>query len=128
VWVIRSASEAAWSCGARVDLWDIWAQRLAEKERHHDAFQYLQRVIQEVEDKKTMGSGSNSNMTMEERFALRDRWVAFLNKHRKELASGKRFSIKDPKLLPLMLRPGHEDIIFNISFKDGTQWPPLKGE
>jgi hypothetical protein len=127
-WVINAASDAAWSCGARVDLWDIWAQRLTEKELHNDAFQYLQKIIQEVEDKKTTGSGSNSNMTLEERFTLRDRWVAFLNKHRKELANGKRFSIKDPELLPLMLRPGSEDIVFDISFKDGTRWPAQKKE
>ncbi|RBP44463.1 hypothetical protein DES53_104284 [Roseimicrobium gellanilyticum] len=127
-WVIRSASEAAWFCGAHVEMWDIWAQRLAEKELHSDAFQYLQKIIQEVEDKQTMGSGSSSHMTMDERFTLRDRWVTFLNKHRKELADGKRFSIKDPELLHLMQRPGSEDVVFHISFKDGTQWPPLKRE
>lgn len=127
-WVVNAASDAAWACGARVDLWEVWAKRLAEKEMGHHAFTYLQKIIQEVEDKKTSGGGSNSNMTMDERFILRDRWVAFLSKHRQELANGKRFSIKDPELLPLMLKPGSEDIIFDLSFKDGTQWPPQKQE
>ncbi|QIF03730.1 hypothetical protein [Roseimicrobium sp. ORNL1] len=127
-WVIRAASDAAWACGARVDLWEVWAKRLAEKEMGHLAFDYLQKIIQEVEDKKTSGSGSNSNMTMDERFILRDRWVTFLSKHSKELANGRRFSIKDPDLLPLMLKPGSDDIIFDLSFKDGTQWPPQKQE
>jgi hypothetical protein len=65
-------------------------------------------------------------MTLEERFTLRDRWVAFLKKHRKELANGKRFPITDPELQPLVHRPGSEDIVFNLSFKDGSQWPALK--
>ena len=126
VWVLRSASNAAWELGARVDLWNIWARRLAEKELFSDALDNLRNVFQEVADKKAQGHGSNNNMSMAERFALRDRWLAFLQKHEKELASGKRFSIQHPEIRPLCVLPGNGLIIFNLHLSDGTQWPVEK--
>ncbi len=121
-WVLRAASDAAWALGARIEVWEAWAERLIDKESAHDAFQSLKNVIEEVDSNKIKGSGSNLNLTREEFFELRARWRNFLQTHREDLISGKRFSYLDPVIRPLMVSANGE-VIFEVSLPDGKRWP-----
>lgn len=117
-WVLRAASDAAWSLGARIEIWEAWAERLTDREMAHDAFQSLQNVIEEVDAKTVRGSGSNANVTREELFELRARWRTFLHTHREDLIAGKRFSYLDPAIRALMVTANGK-VIFNLSLTDG---------
>jgi hypothetical protein len=48
--------------------------------------------------------GTDSNLSAEELMATSERWKAFLQAHRAELASGKRFSVDDPAVTGLIPR------------------------
>jgi hypothetical protein len=87
-----------------------------------DAFQSLKYVIAEVDAKAIRGSGINTNVPRAEFFELRARWRNFLQTHREDLITGKRFSYLDPVIRPLMVTANGERI-FNLSLPDGTMWP-----
>jgi len=121
-WALSAASAAAWELGARMELWEAWAQRLIERETVFAAFRSLKHVIAEVDSGQITGAGGNSNLTRKELFELRARWQAFLRENRAALVAGKRFSYRDPAILPLMVRADGQGI-FNLSLPDGTMWP-----
>jgi hypothetical protein len=121
-WVRRAASNAAWTLGARIEIWEAWTERLIDKETADDAFQSLKYVIGEVNSQEVKGSGSDLNVAREDLFELRARWRSFLQAHRDELISGKRFSYLDPAIKPLMVSTNGVRI-FNLSLPDGTMWP-----
>jgi HEAT repeat protein len=121
-WVRRAASNAAWTLGARFEIWEAWTERLIDKETADDAFQALQYVIQEVDSQQIKGSGSDMNVAREDLFELRARWRDFLHTHRDDLISGKRFSYLDPAIKPLMVSANGVRI-FSLSLPDGTMWP-----
>lgn len=113
-WVLRAASNAAWTLGARIEIWEAWAERLIDKETADEAFQSLKYVIQEVDSQEVTGSGSSMNLAREDLFELRARWRNFLQSHRDALVAGKRFSYRDPAIKPLMVSANGERI-FNLS-------------
>ena len=121
-WVLNAASNAAWTLGARIEIWEAWAERLIDKETLDDAFESLKYVIQEVDSQEVKGSGSNMNLAREELFELRARWRNFLQSHRDALVAGKRFSYRDPVIKPLMVSANGERI-FSLSLPDGSMWP-----
>jgi hypothetical protein len=121
-WVLRAASNAAWTLGARIEIWEAWAERLIDKETIDDAFESLKYVIQEVDSQEVKGSGSNMNLARKDLFELRARWRDFLQSHRDALISGKRFSYRDPLIEPLMVSANGERI-FNLLLPDGRMWP-----
>lgn len=121
-WVLRAASNAAWTLGARIEIWEAWTERLIDRETVADAFEALKYVIQEVDSQEIKGSGSNMNLTRQDLFELRARWRNFLRSHRDALISGKRFSYRDPVVKPLMVSANGERI-FNLSLPDGRMWP-----
>ena len=124
-WVLRAASDAAWKLGARTQLWEAWARRITDQKLMCDALTVLMRVV----DRKRQSGGGNSNLSRDERFALRDAWLKFLAKHHDRLESGKLFAIDDPALTTDLA--GRQAVerdapAISINLDNGGRWPPRK--
>lgn len=123
-----AARDAAQACGARLVLWEALASTIPFPERLSDAVGVL--VSGTIQLPPSDGSSGNSNFTREQRFAIRDAWRAFLQKHRDELAAGKKVDppgdLTTAKLTGMNFRPGEP--LIEIHFTDGTSWPPRRGK
>jgi hypothetical protein len=120
----NSAHQAALNCGARLKLWEAWASVITNQDRMVTAIGTL--IHGTIELKPSSGSSGSSNFTRDQRFAIRDAWRSFLQKHQKSLVAGKKIA---PPVLSITssltgadLRPGNPAI--TISLKDGSVWPP----
>ncbi|MFN0078875.1 MAG: hypothetical protein ACKVY0_20635, partial [Prosthecobacter sp.] len=123
-----AARDAAQACGARLVLWEALASTIPFPERLSDAVGVL--VSGTIQLPPSDGGSGNSNFTREQRFAIRDAWRAFLQKHRDELAAGKKIAppgdLTTAKLTGMNFRPGEP--VIEIHFKDGTHWPARQGK
>ncbi len=123
----RAARDAAQACGARLKLWEALASTIIDKDRMCDAVRQL--VLGTIDLPPSNGSSGNSNFTREQSFAIRDAWRTFLQKHRDELAAGKK--VPPPgAVAAAALTGGNFDKnspVTRIDFKDGTCWPTRRG-
>jgi hypothetical protein len=93
-WLLREASAAAKKLGAGFDLVNAWADRLVEEHLYNLALDALQTVIEGLP-----GSWSGrTDLSREERIALRNEWRRFLARHEDEIRRGKKFKMDDPAL------------------------------
>ena len=93
-WLLRAAVASA--PGLRVDCVSILAHRLPERAR----WQTVLSLLLDVTMRRVPGSSSNGDPSPAELLRLRGAWLAFLAKHRAEMASGKRYATVPPALLP----------------------------
>jgi hypothetical protein len=113
-WLLREASEAAFTLGARYELWNVWASRLGDEHLSSDALTYLQQVIE-------VPAGSYSGRTdlaRAERLALRSAWQQFLQENEHALREGKRFLPSDPAVRPELFGRAR-----TFTLPDGRRWP-----
>jgi hypothetical protein len=113
-WLLREASEAAFTLGARYELWNVWASRLGDEHLSSDALTYLQQVIE-------VPAGSYSgrtDLTRAERLALRSAWQQFLQENEHALREGKRFLPSDPAVRPELFGRAR-----TFTLPDGRRWP-----
>jgi hypothetical protein len=113
-WLLRDASNAAWSLGARFPLLEIWTNRLIEDSLLALALDNLSRVI----DSRPTGYSGRTDLNQVERLDLQKHWQEFLAKHEPEIRAGKRFEIGEPALTPALFGRAR-----TWEFSDGTSWP-----
>ncbi|MFA6285740.1 MAG: hypothetical protein WC661_00045 [Opitutaceae bacterium] len=120
----NAAHDAAVACGAKMELWQAWATVIPYQDRTVRALSAL--ILGTIELPPSNGYGSGGNFTRDQFFAIRDAWRAFLSLHQADLSAGKRIALTDPEtiagLTGMKLRPGQP--VVEISFRDGTRWPP----
>ncbi|WP_395749706.1 hypothetical protein [Prosthecobacter sp.] len=119
-----AAHHAALACGGRLPLWQAWAGAIPDKECMHTAISSLIRGT--VSLPASSGSGGSTNYTREQRFSIRDAWLAFLQQHQKTLAAGEKVPPPDAataaRLSGANFQPNHPAAEINLT--DGTRWPP----
>jgi hypothetical protein len=123
----HAARDAAHACGARLKLWEALASTIIYNDRMCDAVRQL--VLGTIDLPPSKGSSGNSNFTREQSFAIRDAWRTFLQKHRDELAAGKK--VPPPGVVAAAALTGgnfdKNSPVTRIDFKDGTCWPTRRG-
>lgn len=120
----NAAHQAAFACGARLELWEAWANVITNKDRMYEAISAL--VHGTIDLGPSSGGGGSSNFTREQRFVIRDAWKSFLQKHQETLAAGKKVpppvrSVSS-SLIGTDLQPDNPAL--RIDLKDGSVWPP----
>lgn len=119
---------AAKACGGGLELWEAWAAVITDQDCMCDAISSLMQGTLQLE--ADGGSNTSSDFSREQRFAIRDAWRAFLKRHAKELAAGKRVPPPDAEtaaqLTGANLQAGLPAV--RISLKDGSLWPPMAGK
>lgn len=120
----RSAIEAAKSCGARRTLLDALAASIVEQERMADMVAELAKMTLDL----PMGNGwgGSTNFDREQRFAVRDAWRFFLQKHAAEFAKGHRVPPPSGKEMAVLtgLNFQPDNPVIRLQLKDGSRWPP----
>ncbi|MGV3658933.1 MAG: hypothetical protein ACO1TE_02080 [Prosthecobacter sp.] len=119
----RSAHEAALACGARLELWEAWANVITDKERMYEAVRAL--IEGTLDLPGTNGSG-NSNFTRDQRFVIREAWNEFLRQHSQQFSKGGKVPPPDGALAAKLTGAGFspERPVTAVDFKDGSRWPP----
>jgi hypothetical protein len=122
----RAAIYGAWACGARMPLWEALATSIADEDRMVDVLREL--IVQTIDLPTSTGGGGNSNFTRDQRFAIRAAWRSFLQKHRTQLAAGKKVSPPDTATTAALVGANFDpqSPAVTIRFKDGTEWPPKR--
>lgn len=119
-----SAHDAAVACGARWDLWQAWISLIPYQDHMCHAIRTL--IDGTVELPAASNSSGNSNFNRDQRFAIRNAWRDFLQKHQQQLSSGKRIQEIDPATIAALtgLDFSPDSPAVEIRFKDDTVWPP----
>lgn len=119
-----AAHEAALACGGRLELWEAWAGVIPNQDRMYEAVRFL--MLGTIQMEVVGGGGGNSNFTREQRFAIRDAWRAFLQKHEPELAEGRKVPLPDAATAAALAGGNFKPYqpVTRFTLKDGTQWPP----
>ena len=122
----RAAIYGAWACGARMPLWEALATSIADEDRMVDVLREL--IVQTIDLLQSTGGGGNSNFTRDQRFAIRAAWRSFLQKHRTQLAAGKKVSPPDTATTAALVGANFDpqSPAVTIRFKDGNEWPPKR--
>lgn len=118
-WLLREATDAATRLGAGFDLYDTWAQRLAEEQLYGLALDSLQTLIEGLPG----GWSGRTDLTRSERIELRNQWRNFLARHADEIRSGKRFKLADPALTPELFGRAR-----SWQLPNGKSWPSARAE
>jgi hypothetical protein len=113
-WLLRAASDAAAQLGARYEMLETWATRLAEEAHYEQGLDNLQTVVAGLPN----GWSRRHEPTRSERIALRTHWQQFLSVHAAELRAGKKFQVGDPALTPGLFGRAR-----SFQLPDGTTWP-----
>lgn len=114
-WLLRAASNMAYNCGARFDLYEAWAERLSARELVDIALDNLGLTL-----KLTTPTGSGcSDLTRGELIALKAAWKDFLTQHAAALKAGKQFALDDPAVTPALFGRARA-----YHFSNGQEWPP----
>lgn len=119
-----AAHDAAVACGARWDLWQAWISLIPYQDHMCHAVRTL--IDGTVELPAASNSSGNSNFNRDQRFAIRNAWRDFLQKHQQQLSSGKRIQEIDPATIAALtgLDFSPDSPVVEIRFKDDTFWPP----
>ncbi|MFO1483359.1 MAG: hypothetical protein U1F71_08390 [Verrucomicrobiaceae bacterium] len=120
----HAARNAAFNCGARMELWEALASTLVVGGLMSDALHEL--VVCTIELPYS-GSAGGNGCSREQSFLIRDAWWAFLQKHRKAFAEGRKIAPPDAAttaaLTGAIFDAEHPAVEFKL--KDGTRWPPI---
>lgn len=120
----RAARNAAIHCGAKMEVWEALASTIVVADLSSDALHDL--VVGTIELPFSGSAGANG-CSLEQSFAIRDAWRAFLRKHRKTLAAGKKIVPSDAAttaaLTGAIFDAEHPAVEFKL--KDGARWPPM---
>lgn len=121
-----AAVDAAIHCGARLDLWRVVAGNIVEKQLLVDSVRSL--VVNLLDLAPGSGSSGNSNFSREERFQMREAWLAFLKKHEPTIAKGKRIPLPDSATANRLLggKAEADQPVVSLQLRGGGRWPELK--
>ena len=97
--MLNFACNALHTTAGSAAVHDIMAARLTEPGIFSEALSSLAYGALEI-----AGMGIDANLSAEELMATSERWKVFLQAHRAELGSGKRFSVDDPAVAGLIPR------------------------
>jgi len=120
----RSAIAAARACGARRALLDALAASIVVQERMVDMVAELAKMTLDL----PMGNGwgGSSYSDREQRFAVRDAWRSFLQKHAADFAKGHKVPPPSGKemaeLTGMNFQP--DNPVIRLQLQDGSRWPP----
>jgi len=113
-WLMRSAMQNALLLGGGVDALNACADRLGDEELSAIALDSLQSVLSGLPN----CSSGRTDLTREERLALRDAWKAFLRDHEIKFRQGKKIPIGDPAIKAELFGRAR-----SFQFPNGTSWP-----
>jgi hypothetical protein len=114
-WLLRAASNMAYSCGARFELYEAWAERLSSHELFGIALDNLSQTLKITGN----SSGGRTDLTRGELLALKRAWKEFLTLNAAALKAGKQFALDDPAVPPALFGRARA-----YHLADGKEWPP----
>ena len=90
------ACNAVHATAGRVAVYEIMAARLVEPAMFSNALSWLFGALE------IAGHGGSSDLSVDVKADLSQRWTSFIQSHRAELDAGKRFSVDDPAVAGLI--------------------------
>ncbi len=109
-WLLRAAGSAGLQLGGGYDFLEAWSDRLVDENLYDIALDNLSTAL----DGLSGGTSGRTDLTREERLALKAAWKKFLSAHETELRQGKKFKYTDPAVSPAL-------------FGRARQWDSLPG-
>jgi len=97
-WLLRAAGSAGLQLGGNYEFWNVWADRLADENLFAIALDNLSASLEGLSG----GTSGNTDLSREERLALKAAWKKFLSDHETELREGKKFKYTDPAVSPAL--------------------------
>jgi hypothetical protein len=114
---LNACGNALHTLGARIELLDIAAARLAEPQLPRGLSSDFLSVLYGVLDGISGGGGQSA--TPGQARALSTRWQQFIAAHRADIMAGKRWSLDDPAVTADLVPPG-----WSFSRPGKPDWPP----
>jgi hypothetical protein len=114
-WLLRAASNMAYQCGARFELYEAWADRLSSPKLFSLALDSLAVTLK----LNSHGSSGRTDLTRSELVTLKQAWKEFLTQHAAALKAGQQFALDDPAVTPSLFGRAR-----TYHLENGKEWPP----